>query len=290
MTTLKHALLLFCKPPVPGLVKTRLTEGRGGSLTNEEAADFYRCSVLDVAEVCMLALDDLDELQAEQRAADPSLPQRSYDFFISTLSLEAIEHLSALFNADESLSRPITYLIDRGSSFDEHFDDAFDQIFKRDYASVVAVGGDMPLLPRSHVRDAFLWLDHLSQIDDKGQAFVQAPCQQSGVSLVGMTRTTPMSAGGVYYNRTGLPALDAYTNKLSASSIPNAFLNPVSDVDSDNDLAHAISCLNAVAEASLYQSDLFLARRVLEWIDSMGLQATAPPNDEHDPRQYIDVA
>lgn len=289
MTTTKQALLLFCKPPVAGLVKTRLTEARGGSLTNEEAAEFYRCSVLDVAEVCMLALNDLEELQARQRSSDPSLPQRTYDFFISTLSLEAIEQLRTVFEEDGTLPRDITYLVDTGASFDEHFDDAFNQIFQRGYRTVVAVGGDVPLLPREHVRDAFLWLDKLSELSDQGEAFVQAPCQQSGVSLVGMTSTTPLSAGGVYYNRTGIPALDAYTNKLSMSTIPNAFLSPVSDVDNDNDLAHAISCLNAVAEASLYQPGLFLARRVLEWVDGMGLTVNAPPNEEHDPRQYIDV-
>lgn len=290
MNTSKSALLLFCKPPIPGLVKTRLTEARGGSLTNEEAAEFFSCSVRDVAEVCMLAFDDLEQENALQRQADPSVPEKEYDFFVSTISESAVEMVEKMFNEDGEWPRKITYIVDNGASFDEHFDDAFDQIFKRGYDSIVAVGGDMPLLPRSHISEAFQWLDILSREDAHGYAFVQAPCQQSGVSLVGKTKETPISAGGVYYNRTGLPALDAYTDKLRELRIPNVFLNPVSDIDNDNDLAHAISCLNAVAEASFYQTDIFLARRVLEWVDRMGLQVEAPPNDEHDPRQYIDVA
>jgi hypothetical protein len=103
-----------------------------------------------------------------------------------------------------------------------------------------------------------------------------------------MNDKVPFDSGGAYYNLSGLPALDAYSAKLADCNIPNAYLAPVSDVDGDNDLAHCISCLNAIAEAQEWQEDLYLARRVLEWIDINNLIACAPPNDEHDPRQYID--
>jgi uncharacterized protein len=290
MALSKNALLLFCKPPIAGLVKTRLTEARGGSLTEVEAAEFFRCSVLDVAEVGMLALEDLAIMNEAERQNDPEAHERRYDFFISTISEEGIGMLKEIFDEDGPWSHKITYLMDKGASFDEHFDDAFDQIFSHGYENVVAIGGDLPLLPREHISEAFKWLDILAPQSPERYAFVQAPCQQSGVSIVGKTRTTPISASGIYYNQTGLPALDAYTDKLREIDIPNAFLNPVSDVDSDADLAHAISCLNAVAEASRYQTNIFLARRVLEWVDGMGLLVTAPPNEEHDPRQYIDLA
>lgn len=293
MNTSKNALLLFSKPPIAGLVKTRLTIGRGGNLTEEEAAEFFRCSLLDVAELAMICLDDLEYINEEERRAGDEageeVPYRSYDFFISTISREAVTLLQEVFAKDGAGERPINYLVDSGASFDEHFDDAFRQLFDKDYDNVVAIGADLPLLPREHIINSFQWLDHLATLSEDGSAFVQAPCQQSGVSLVGMTRTTPMTAGGVYYNMTGLPALDAYTDKLRQIDIPNAFLNPVSDVDSDADLAHAISCLNAVAEASRYQTELFLARRVLEWVDNMGLVVSAPPNEEHDPRNNIDA-
>lgn len=290
MATKKNALMLFCKPPIPGLVKTRLTEANGGSLTNEEAAEFFGCSLLDVTELALLALDDLDELNFAERAHDKNITEKSYDFFISTISQEAITLLQAFIAADGPWTRSIEFLVDKGTSFDEHFDDAFTQLFSRGYQAVVSIGADMPLLPRGHIVEAFCWLDELRKTNDEGFAFVQAPCQQSGVSLVGMTKGTPLTASGVYYNRSGLPALDAYTAKLREVDVPNIFLHPVSDVDDDADLAHMISCLNAVAEASFYQPDIFLARRVLAWVDHMGLVVTAPPNDEHDPRQYIDVA
>ena len=292
MTGLKNALLLFCKPPIPGLVKTRLTEKRGGALSDTEAAEFFRCSLLDITELSMLALDDLNYLNKSARAdcTDGSFEHiKEYDFFVSSISDQAILELREMYECDGPWSHEINYLLDRGASFDEHFDNAFDQLFEKGYDTVVAIGGDMPLLPRTHLVDAFLWLDHLAAQNEYGYAFVQAPCQQSGVSIVGKTRTTPMTASGIYYNLSGLPALDAYTDKLRELDIPNAFLHPVSDVDGDEDLAHAISCLNAIAEAIPYQPDIFLARRVLEWVDKLGLQVKAPPNEAHDPRQFIDT-
>ena len=281
--------MIFSKPPVPGLVKTRLTEEHGGSLSEHEAAEFFRCSLLDVTELAMLALDDLEGMSAQERVLDGAALVRRYDLFISTISPDAIAMIAALLAEDAPWPRKLEFIEDKAASFDEHFDSAFLQLFERGYESVVSIGADMPLLPREHIVDAFCWLERLSGLTEEGFAFVQAPCQQSGVSLVGMTRGTPLTAQGVYYNLSGLPALDAYTLKLRGLSVPNAFLSPVSDVDNDADLAHMISCLNAVAEASLYQPELFLARRVLEWVDRMGLTVMAPPNDEHDPRQYIDI-
>ncbi|MDR1714093.1 MAG: DUF2064 domain-containing protein [Coriobacteriales bacterium] len=293
-TISRRALLLFCKPPVPGMVKTRLTKERGGNLTAEQAADFFRCSLLDVTDLGLLALDDLESSDALSwigAEATADTPKKSYDFFISSTAPESLQLLQEMYAADwgdAPPTRQLNYIVDRGTSFDEHFDDAFNQIFERGYEQVVAIGGDMPLLPREHIPEAFGWLDYLSDLSADGSALVLAPCQQSGVSLVGLTRTTPINSTGVYYNRSGLPVLDAYTAKLQEVDVPSAFLAPVSDVDGDEDLAHAISCLNAIAEAQRYQPRIYLAVRTLDWIDRMNLKASAPPNDEHDPRQYLD--
>ncbi|MDR2493281.1 MAG: DUF2064 domain-containing protein [Coriobacteriales bacterium] len=288
----RNAVLLFSKPPVPGLVKTRLTKERGGNLTPEQAAEFFRCSFLDVADLVMAVLEELDEANRIEQEDDASVPVRSYDFYVSTTPASSVALFEEVFKSDggwDGLAHPVRYLVDKGASFNEHFDDAFRQLFDCGYDNVVAIGGDMPTLPREHIIDAFMWLEYLAAQDPSRAALVLAPCQQSGVSLVAQTRHTPIDSAGVYYNLDGLPALDAYTAKLRETSVPAAYLSPVSDVDGDSDLAHAISCLNAIAEATRFQPGLFLARRTLEWIDRSGLRASAPPNEEHDPRWEIDV-
>ena len=271
------------------MVKTRLTEGRGGVLTNEEAAELYRCCLLDVTDLSMLALNDLENENNVERTRDSDAPTRIYDFVISTTPEESVDLMRSLFEGEGGWDRPIRYFCDKGASFDEHFNDAFAQLFEDGYDNVVAIGGDHPTISREHISDAFKWLDYFSKLNDSGFGFVQAPCQESGVSLIGKTRSTPVFADNVFYNMQGRPAIDGYVEILKQLEIPNAFLHSISDIDNDADLAHAISCINAIAEASLYQTGLFVPLRVLEWMDRMGLKASSPPNENHDPRDDIDT-
>ena len=45
MAEKKQALLLFSKPPVPGMVKTRLTTEHDGFLSPAQAAEFFKRSL-----------------------------------------------------------------------------------------------------------------------------------------------------------------------------------------------------------------------------------------------------
>ena len=180
----------------------------------------------------------------------------------------------------------VHYLTDKGATFDDHFDDAFKQIFDLGYEHIVSVGGDIPTLPKSHIIQAFQWLDYFQSQGTPG--FVMAPCQECGTSLVGANRETPINHQGVYYNLDGKAALDAYMEKIVEKDIPCAYFSPVADIDERTDLAHAISCMRAIERAARYQPELFVPRRVLDWVDFMGITVCTPPNEEHDPRQYID--
>ncbi len=282
----KHALLLFSKPPLPGLVKTRLTRETGGLLTEDQAAEFFIRSLYDVSELCMHALL---EMQAENDAlvqADPEATKITYDFFISTTPADNVGLMKETYDKIGPWPMEINYLTDAGATFDDHFDDAFTQIFAKGYESIVSVGGDIPTMPKTHVTQAFSWLDYFQELGTPG--FVQAPCQECGTSLVGFSYNTPMNHQGVYYNMDGKPALDAYVEKLVEKDIPSAFLSPISDVDEDTDLAHAISCMKAIEQAAKTQPGLFVPRRVLDWVEFMNFKITTPPNDNHDPRDYID--
>jgi uncharacterized protein len=284
MSGKKHAFLLFTKAPTQGVTKTRLTEARGGIFTPEQAADFYRASLLDVAELAFQALGELNG--STQAAANGSGPDQ-YDFMVSCSPEADRSRLEAMFAENGPWPAPIHYIVDRGKTFDEHFDDAFQQLFACGYHSVVSIGGDLPTMPVSHIVQAFQWLEYFDSYSEKG-GFVQAPCQECGVSLVGYTAQTPMDSRGVFYNLNGVPALDAYIAKAAEHGVPVANLTPVADVDDTRDLAHTISLLHATAYSIHCQPGLFLAHRTLEWIDRMGIMISTPPNAEHDPREAID--
>lgn len=286
MAEKKHALLLFSKPPVPGMVKTRLVAS--GPFSDEQAAEFFKRSLFDVSELCMQVLLELQAENDELVAGDPEATKITYDFFVSTTPADNVEIMKATYDEIGPWPMEIHYITDKGATFDDHFDDAFAQIFALGYESIVSVGGDIPTMPRTHISQAFGWLDYYQAIGTPG--FVQAPCQECGTSMVGFSYNTPINHQGIYYNMDGRPALDGYVEKLKAANIPSAYFSPVADIDERTDLAHAISCMRAIAEAGKYQNDVFIPQRVLDWVDWYGITVSTPPNEEHDPRQYLDEA
>lgn len=283
----KYAILIFSKPPIPGLVKTRLTKERGGAFTQEQAANFFKRSLWDVTELAMWCMDDLEEMNRQEREANPGAPERSYELFISTTPAKNRELMQKTIEEVPGWPRVIHYITDSGATFDDHFDDAMQQIFDMGYEAIVSIGADIPTLPRHHVSQAFQWLDYFSEVIGT-PGFVAAPCQECGTSLIGFNFDTPIDNQGIYYNMDGRPALDGYVEKLQEKNIPNAYLAPVADVDEIEDLAHCVSCARALKQASEFQTGIYVPRRVLEWADFMGIKSVSPPNNNHDPRQYFD--
>jgi len=286
--TFKHALLLFSKPPVPGLVKTRLTIERGGPFSERAAADFFHRSMFDVMELCIQAVDQLEAEDAATCAADPEAPLHEYAFFISTTPAENVDVMRGFFEDAGTWSREFTYLLDEGTNFDEHFDHGFQQIFDRGFDSILSVGGDIPMLPREHVLSGFRWLQYFLLHSDNG-GVLQAPCQECGVSVIGWTCNTPMDHQGVYYNMNGRPALEAYVQKCAEKDVPLASLTPVADVDDIHDLAHAVTLARSARYGSRFQPDLYVPERFLEWVDYTGLRVGTPPNEDRDSREGVDV-
>jgi glycosyltransferase A (GT-A) superfamily protein (DUF2064 family) len=285
--TYRHALLMFSKPPVPGLVMPRLTPATGGFFSEEEAAELFHRSLFDVMELCITAVSQLEQQDAELAAADPLAPRHEYAFFISTPPAANLETMRKLFADSGEWPREFTYILDSGANFDEHFDDAFNQVFAAGFDSVLSVGGDIPMLPLSHITSGFRWLQYFLENSPNG-GLVQAPCQECGVSLIGWTRNAGIDHQGVYYNMTGRPALDAYVQKCQALDLPMASLTPVADVDDVQDLAHAVSLARSARYSQQFQSDFYVPRRFLDWVDWRGIQVGTPPNEDRDSREGID--
>jgi len=274
----KHAFMFFTKAPTPGLTKTRLTSARGGFLTPEEATDLYCAVMLDVAEIGHRALEQLNT--AAHDKGD------KYDFFVCSTPASDMGRLRRIF--EDTFSWPIQYITDNGKNFNEHFDDGFKQLWKLGYRSAVSIGGDLPSMPVSHIVRAFQWLAYFDSAYETG-GLVFCPCQACGVSLVGLTKKTPMDFDGVFYNPDGTPALDAITALSEARRIPAAALDPVSDIDNAEDLAHALSLARSHVYVSQFQPEVMSPKRLLAWAHKTGIVVNTPPNVDHDPREAIDA-
>jgi len=278
MSARKHAFMFFTKAPTPGLTKTRLTSVRGGFLTPEEATGLYTAVMLDVAEIGHAALEKLNK--APKNKGD------KYDFVVCSSPASDIDRLKSILK--EAFDWPIQYITDRGKNFNEHFDDGFKKLWKLGYHSAVSIGGDLPSMPVSHIVRAFQWLAYFDSAYETG-GLVFCPCQACGVSLVGLTEQTPMDFDGVFYNPDGTPALDAIVALSEVRGIPAAALDPVSDIDNAEDLAHALSLARSQAYVSRFQPEIMVPRRFLDWADRTGIVVNTPPNLDHDPREAIDA-
>lgn len=285
--TYKHALLLFSKPPIPGLVKTRLTYEHGGIFSPEEAAELFHRSLFDVMELCISAVGELEAEDFAAAAADPRAAKHEYHFFISSTPEENVQKMREVFEAAGEWPVEFTYILDSGENFDVHFDSAFDQIWQAGFDSVLSVGGDIPLLPFTHVTSAFRWLQYFLENSPKG-GLVQAPCQECGVSVIGWTRNAEMNHQDVYYNMNGRPALDAYVQKCRDAEVPMASLTPVADIDDVQDLAHAVSLARSAEYTRQFQSDFYVPERFLQWANWRGIKVGTPPNEDRDSREGID--
>jgi len=258
------ALLIFSKAPVVGITKTRLTVQRGGTLTPEQAAALYEACLLDVMATGATAL--------ERCRADG----QEYDLLVSCSPAEECPLLLKTLNRLPDWARPAHVLCDQGNSFDEHMDDAVQQVLARGYAAVVVIGGDLPMLQPETIQQAFHWLDRLN--GPRG-ALVLAPCQEGGVSLVGLTGETPFSFRGAFYNPAGVTALEALVEKAATADIPLALLETISDVDYPVDLASLIPTLQAMTYAAEFQAGIVVPQHTLNLVAKLGLAARAYPEE-----------
>ncbi|MCL2889524.1 MAG: DUF2064 domain-containing protein [Eggerthellaceae bacterium] len=299
----RNALLVFSKPPLPGLVKTRLTPIKDGIFSPEVAAALYHCMLFDVIEICCDALTELEQAQGESNSASAEESPRhrfdSYELFISTTPLENIEAMRKLFEDSGTWPREIRFIGDAGASFDEHYNDAFNQLWARGFDSILSLGADMPALPRSVIVEGFQMLQRIDDQDHRGECetdsstgarggMVLSPDQEMGVSLVGWTAQTDMDHSGVFYNSEGLTVLPAYIEKARKRGLPVFWLPAVPDIDTMADLAHNITLLQAIEYSAQFQG-LSLPWRSIDALRQIEyFEVRVPPNELRDSREGID--
>ena len=324
----KNTLLLFSKPPVPGLVKTRLTTLKDGVFAPEVASGLYHCMLFDVVEICCAALADLEaRSEAVARAAEdaaaraaegasagetegasmgaicgdsvrtvedaakldaPETVRDEYELVISTTPAKNVEVMRNLFEVSGTWPRELVVIADEGASFDEHYNHSFEQAWNRGADAILSMGADMPALTKADVIGGFEALHKLDAQPNGG--IVLAPDQEMGVSIVGWTRATDFSHTGVFYNQDGLTVLPAYIAKARERSLPALYLPPVPDVDTMADLMHNITLVEALNYCAQFD-DITPPWRTADALVQMGWsEVRVYPNDLHDPREEIDVA
>lgn len=272
-----NVILLFSKLPEPGMVKTRLTTLKDGIFPTETASVLYHCMLFDVVEICMGALSKLEKRDSQY--------SDTYHIVISTAPKTNLEKMEALFKDAGTWPMDITFIADTGRSFDEHYNDAFNQVWEMGADCILSMGCDMPALTEDDIIRGF---DVLHSLKDS-RGIVLAPDQEMGVSVIGWTRDTDFDHTGIFYNQDGLTVLPAYIQKARSMNIPAIYLPPIPDIDTMADLAHNVTLVEALNYCEPYKGCVS-PYRTQKAFEEMGItEIRVPPNALMDPRDAIDA-
>lgn len=273
---MKTAVVVFTKVPKAGDTKTRLSIERGGIFTLEEAASFYRASLLDVLDSC-IAADCADLYICQNLKGDQKVME------------ELVQETSNPQGIKEIFK-------DQGGHFDEGMQYAIDYILRdggedRLADSVIIVGGDNPALQPATLREAVQKLEKLASSKEAkecalkykkyatepevGAAMIESIDQEGGFNLIGYTYSTPFSFEGVFYNLDGVTALDMIARKAAERDIPISIVEMVPDVDLPIDLASFLPVLNTLELAAKYDEDIVLPKRTAKFLKDLNLETTA---------------
>ena len=101
----KNALVLFSKPPIPGLVKTRLTRLKDGIFEPEVASGLYHCMLFDVVEICCAAMTKMEQDSEAQVMAlredgipEDEIVRDTFELIISTTPEKNVAVMEKLFS------------------------------------------------------------------------------------------------------------------------------------------------------------------------------------------------
>ncbi len=192
------ALIVFAKLPLAGSVKTRLTP----LLTPEDAAELYRCMLMDT-------------LSKVKRLADVDI----------SLFFEGGREAASYF---EKTSGGMAVFPQRGGDLGERMMDAFLRTFEDGHVAVAIIGTDSPDLPVSFIEEAFLLLE------DPSVDAALGPSEDGGYYLLAMKRLHEVFFRGIPWS-TG-EVLERSLAKAAAGGLTVALLPQWHDVDSEMDL------------------------------------------------------
>lgn len=198
---LARALAIFTNVPIVGQVKTRLAS----TLTLEGAAALYRGFLLDTVSLAMRVGRCKTFLVYTPREASPVL--------------------------QDMVEQPIDLIPQSSGDLGSRMNDAFKDLLARGYELPVIIGGDLPTLPLSRLRTAFLALER--------SPVVLGPSLDGGYYLIGLRALQPELFEGIAW---GTPQVLGQTiDRINRLGLEVRCLEPWYDVDTAEDLDFLVS-------------------------------------------------
>jgi rSAM/selenodomain-associated transferase 1 len=143
------------------------------------------------------------------------------DLFIAYTPSEASDFFAAMYPRESLFSQ-------QGSDLGGRMRHAFEELFARGFDWIVLVGGDLPVLPRNILLDAF------NTLAERDSEIVLGPALDGGYYLVGMNRLISVIFTGIEWSRDDV--LATTLRKLNSVNTRYKLLRSWYDVDTVADL------------------------------------------------------
>ena len=224
----KTAVIIFCKYPEPGKVKTRLT--LGGSLTDRDACDLAEAMLKDT--ICIALRSTADFL-----ILGYSPEYREQDFWdIYKRILKENPELKGL---------PTELFLQSGVNFDKRFQSVAEQAFERDFTHLVILGADLPYMLPEIINKSFEVLGD----GEKNLTMVLGPAGGGGIYLVGINRSFEPGWFSKFSLFGGGIEMHQFSDLIAKFKFALHILPTLNDIDMEDDLISLIISLNSMKHA-----------------------------------------
>ena len=157
-------LIIFTKVPIPGLVKTRLTQNT--CLTE-----------LDSAKIAEAMLKDTISLSSKTNA------DRILIGYFPDEGLSKVNEILDCVRSEGFLNKPIDLILQKGSNFDQRFESVVNASFRKNSNIIVVLGADLPFLDPEIINIA---LRNLTKNLNESPIII-GPSSGGGIYLVGIS-------------------------------------------------------------------------------------------------------
>jgi len=242
-----NIVLIFTKVPIPGLAKTRLTKN---SVLSEE----------DVALIAEAMLKDTISLSSKSKA------DQIYLGYFPEKDKALLENIVGNLHTDANLDKPIYYILQRGSNFDERFGSVVNSAFLKEVNNLIILGADLPHLDPEILNKSFNYLS--ARINKK--KVVIGPANEGGIYLVGINREFDDKWFTQYQLFRGGVEISQFVYLCKDKDIELILLPSYGDIDLEEDLVSLIAYIEALSISKQYNG-FYYPNYTAKIIEDLGL-------------------
>jgi glycosyltransferase A (GT-A) superfamily protein (DUF2064 family) len=243
----QNVVLIFSKVPVPGLVKTRLTENT--CLSESDAALIAEAMLKDT--IFLSSKSQTDQIYIGY------IPQNKKSI-LSTI-VEDVRR-------DGNLNKKVEYILQEGSNFDERFGSVVKSVIIKGAKNIIVLGADLPYLEPKILNKTFKILSG----GNKKKKVVIGPANGGGIYLVGINNEFDFKWFNQYHLFRGGVEIIQFSRFCKARGIDLILLPAFGDVDLEEDLVSLIAYIEALS-VSKANTGFFYPNYTARIIDELSL-------------------